>query len=77
MNLWVCERCEMIGSAEEAAKHRELTSWDESPEGHEVRELDPTTSAAVRIEQERLRLERIGAFISFARMNAGNRGAWR
>jgi hypothetical protein len=45
--LWVCHRCQMIGSDPEAERHVTLT-------GHRVDQLDQKTSDAVRAEQARV-----------------------
>jgi hypothetical protein len=45
-NLWVCHRCQMIGSGFEAGRHVDAT-------GHQTHELDATASAFIRAEWEK------------------------
>lgn len=44
--LWICERCELIGSGMQAARHSDATD-------HPIEQLDEDTSAAVLEEQRK------------------------
>lgn len=67
-NLWVCHRCELIGSGFEAARHVDET-------GHPVDELTAEESATVRVEQDRREAERVVGLIAYARFMRGRADA--
>lgn len=59
--LWVCHRCELIGSGMQAARHSDATD-------HPIEQLDEATSEAVKDEQERRSpLPTAADFIAYAR----------
>lgn len=58
--LWICRRCELIGTGIQAARHSDATD-------HPIEQLDEATSEAVRVEQERLSpLPTAADFIAYA-----------
>lgn len=59
---WVCDRCELIGSAAEANRHADDT-------GHDIRALNDAELAFWEEHTARLRAERAAAFMAFARLH--------
>jgi hypothetical protein len=53
---WVCDACQLYGTRHEAEAHAAV-------EGHTVRELDPTLTAAVRAERSRAQMDRAAAYL--------------
>lgn len=64
--LWVCHRCQMIGSQSQALIHHENM-------GHDVIELSAEVSSAVRAEWGKARRPHfdVGALIAFSRKDEG------
>ena len=61
---WVCDWCNLYGDQAAAQRHRATT---QPP--HEIRELSPEITAAVRAERRRLSVARAAAFVAFTRAN--------
>lgn len=58
--LWVCHRCKMVGSGFAAGRHVDDT-------GHEVKQLSPAMSDAVRAAQLHQAAPTAADFVAYAR----------
>lgn len=63
--VWICNPCRMIGTKEEAVRHREAT-------GHHIELVPDDVAEAVRAERMRLHNEFVAMLMGAGKFNSAN-----